>query len=617
MASADPALDLCMGFVGASDKYRQQFIDKWQEIIANAMVNIDFDSATGRETSPYRYGSVYRNSSATKRILLKDPETHKVVWTYAAKIVRALFGDMHHEYVRCRPSGYEDWQAGRTCTRYLRYVFGRPGHFRTLVEAVIDMLLFGTAMIESPWKYEERSVLARSIQTDMMGNTTDTFTRMKYPSWDDVCLRNLDPMDFYPDPARYRVHEMSGMAKRFRMNKGEALRNPIYDKQKVADAIARGVGHASSGRTENFRRGLDQPPEQESLSRFGEMIGYEYWGDVDESIPLYDQGKRVEADRGVITVLNGIVVRQDAWPLGDYCAPFHSFIINPMTGRFYGVSPAEVIRWDQSFADAIKMLLATAIVRQVHPPIAVDVDSETDIGALKAWKADAIVTARGGPNAVGTLRYDANVQNGFAMLSGLKGSMQEASGALGAIQGESGPDREAASVGTARLQFAMDRPELAGMVLENDCLPQLAHGCIRRGQQFIEDDADLARRIGEDPAASLTDLMGDYDVEFFGSRQTLNRQQRLQSLDRLVALGQVFPAIQLILPSVELAKEVVGDLMEMPDVAALIGESKEQMQMNAMAQMLQQGGRGGQANNGVPQGAEPAGMLPAQAAGGI
>jgi hypothetical protein len=203
------------------------------------------------------------------------------------------------------------------------------------------------------------------------------------------------------------------------------------------------------------------------------------------------------------------------------------------------------------------------------------------------------------------------------MLSGLKGSMQEASGALGAIQGESGPDREAASVGTARLQFAMDRPELAGMVLENDCLPQLAHGCIRRGQQFIEDDADLARRIGEDPAASLTDLMGDYDVEFFGSRQTLNRQQRLQSLDRLVALGQVFPAIQLILPSVELAKEVVGDLMEMPDVAALIGESKEQMQMNAMAQMLQQGGRGGQANNGVPQGAEPAGMLPAQAAGGI
>lgn len=611
------ALGFAMGFIESSESYREQFVGKWKEVMSNFMVDLDSYETYTKSNSPYRTGNVYTSSS--KRVLLKDPETHKLVWTYASKIVRSLFGDMHHEYVRARPTGLEDWRAGRTCTRYLRYTFGLPGHFRTIVEAVIDMLLFGTAVIETPWRYEERTVLARSLSMGMDGSIQDTTERMVIPSYDDVCMRNVDPMDFYPDPARYRLQDMSGCAKRFRMNAGEAKRIGIYDQDAVDRAIAN-VGKSSSATyRDSFRKGIDQPASGEELSKYGEMIGYEYWGDTDGSFPMRDplSGKMIESDRGVITILNNQVVRNDAWPLGDYCLPFNSLIINPSNGRFYGISPAEIVRYDQSFADAVKILLAEAIIRQVHPPIAFDPDADVDTGAIKAWKADALIAARGGPNAIGTLRYDANIPNGFALLQGLKSGIQEASGALGAIQGEPGPNREAATVGAARLQFAMDRPELAGMVLENDCLPPLAKSIIRRGQQFIVDDSDLARRIGNDPPASLTDLMGDYDVEFIGSRQSMDRQQKLQALDRFVALAQVMPALQLVLPSVDFAKEVVGDLMEMPDIAALIGQSQEQMMMNAAAMMLGNGGKGvGPAQNGVPQSAEPAGMLPAQSAGG-
>src|SRR6185436_18695580 len=139
--------------------------------------------------------------------------------------------------------------------------------------------------------------------------------------------------------------------------------------------------------------------------------------------------------------------------------------------RFYGISPAEVIRYDQDFADALKVLLAEAVVRAVHPPIAYDPDSEVDPAHIQRWRADTLIPARGGPASVGTMQYRFDANAGFTMLGGLKASMQEASGALGAIQGEAGPDRESATGYAGRVQSAMGRPDLAALVIENECLP--------------------------------------------------------------------------------------------------------------------------------------------------
>lgn len=603
------AYKFVMEFISASDKAtRQPYVERWQEILGNFIVDPTYGTGNSA-TGPYRRpGRIY--TSRKRDVVLKDPETHKVVMTYAAKLVRALYGSRDREYIKAKPRGWEDApQKAPTVSRLLRYDFALPGHFRTLVESKVDMLLFGTSIIECSWCYEEREMPVRSVVSEM-GVETYTETRLSVPTYDDVKLTTVDPVDFYPDPSRYRIQDMPGAAKRFKMNAIEAnyqVANERYDKEAVKKAVENLGRHSSTTTTpsENFRAGLDQPQDTSTVSDFREMIGYEYWGDV----PWEDD---YGSSRRVITVLNNVVVRNDPWPLADPALPWHTMIINPVQGRFWGLSPAEVIRYDQDFADVIKILLAEAIIRQVHPPIAFDPSSDVDVGALKAWKADALITARGGPASVGVLSYNANVANGFAMLSGLKNSMQEASGALGAIQGEPGPSRESASVGTQRIQFAMDRPELAGMVIENECLPPLGLAMLRRNQQFLDSEG-LQKRIGEQPESVwIGDIMGEFDVEFVGTRMSMSRQEKLQSYQTLAGIAGAIPPLQAQIPWTDIARELVGDVLQLPEVAARMQDPRMVAMNMAMMQAL---GPGGPANNGVPASPQPAGMLPAQSMG--
>lgn len=601
------AAEFVTAFVGASDKYRRQYIDRWEEIVRNFVVQPEpMDPAT---RSPYRRGGLVYNAPR-RRVILKDGETHKVVMTHAAQLMTQLFGHPRGEYIQAVPVGYEDAPAkGPTVSRLLRYANSLPGHYRTYLEAITDMLLFGTSVVEVVWKYEEREMPVRTVTQTPFGEMSEE-TRQRIPVYDDVCIRPLDVLDFYPDPARYRMQEMCGAAKRYRMNAYEARRMAdagLYDAAAVERAIGRGSNNAKSAREESFRVGLDQPTNREATSQFQEFEGFEYWGEV----PWYEDG----SSRRVLTVLNGETVRDRPYPLADAALPFHTFIINPVQGRFYGISPAEVIRYDQSFADAIKMLLAEAIIRQVHPPIAVDPDAIEDIAAVKAWRTDAVIMARGGPSGIGTLRYDANVNNGFAMLSGLKAAMQDDSGANAAVQGMTGPDREAATVGAERYKFAGGRLELAAQVIEKECLPPIGKAILSRYQQFLQDTEDLQNRVGQMPEPVwLGDVMGDFDIQFVGSRMMAGRQQKLQAWDRLTALSASNPVAASMIPWPMVLSQFIGDVLDLPEVAGSIADPQTMMQNLALSQLV--GGQGGPAQNGVPPSPEPAGALPAQMAGG-
>lgn len=590
--------EFAMHFVAASEKYRSQYVDRWREVMANMIVAPDWVRSQGAVT-PYS-----RPNRKTKRqIILKDPETHKIVMTYASKLLRATFGDTRREYVQAEPVGWEDVTKARTTTKLLRYNFGLPGHYRSVAECYVDMLCFGTSIVESPWRYEEREIPTRTVEIDEYGEETSTFAAQSVPIYDDVCIRVIDIEDFYPDPSRYRIEEMSGCAKRFRINWFGASRRADWDQAAVKAAFDKAPRNVtdkkSSPATDSFRAGLDQPANKDAPTEFRERTGIQYWG---------------ETPRGLrrITIINTVLVESVPWPYADYALPFHAATINPVVGRFYGLAPAEVVRYDQSFADAIKILLAEAIVRQVHPPLVVDDASEIDQAALREWKADAIIAAKGGANGVQTLRYEANVANGFSMLAGLKDSMQGASGALGSLQGAEGPDREAATVGAQRYQMALDRPEMAARLLEEDFLPSLAKGILRRSQQFLDSEG-LRLRIGEQPESDvdLTSIMGDFDIRFVGSRMAMSRQAKLQAIDRALAYIAQIPAAQAALPTMELMAYIFGDLLEVPELASLIG-NPEAMKANVAAMTAF-----GRAPGGSQPATPSAGGIPvAQAAGG-
>lgn len=619
MADTSAGYKFVMSFIAASKTFRDQFTSKWQEVVANFILEgAQLDNTAAGLTSPYSRDRVYR--SQKNKIFLRDPETHKLVMTFASKLVRSILGDRDGEFIKATPVGYEDTKKAQVVTRLLRYGFLLPGHFRTLVEAVVDMLLFGTSVVELYWRLDEKEILVRQFETDGVTEAPTEF-HMPVPVYDDPCIRNVDVMDFYPDPSRYRIEEMGGCAKGFEMYAHEALKlaeSGYYDKAAVQKALGGSMpGTPTGSQEDSFRAGLDQPAQKISVTDFKKKKGFEYWGSIPAECEVRDTITGELVTYGIVTILNEYVVRAAKWPLTDSRLPFFAFVINPVQGRFYGISPAEVVRFDQGFADALKELMATAVIRMVHPPIAYDPDADiNDLAKLREWKADLPIAVRGGPNAIGTLKYAADLNGGWSMVSNLKQDIQGGSGALGGIQGENGPDRESATVGSQRIQMALDRPELAGMMLEQDTLPPLANSMLKRNQQFLQDTEDLKKRVGELPDPFwIGDIMADFDIRFVGSRNAMTRQEKLQGFDRLAAYSASSPAFQMMLPNLEIAQWVTGELLGLQEIAAQVGDPQTVMMNMLLAQQNQ--AKAGPAQNGVPAQAEPAGMLPAQAGGGI
>ena len=587
---SDRGLRFVNEFIEHSRQFKQPFLERWREVIDNFMVEPhDFSRAT---SNPYRNN---RASGRRSGVILKDGETHKAIMTYAAKLVTAVIGDERGEYIRAAPVGYEDApRSAPTVTRLLRYAFALPGHYRTLVEAVLDSLLMGTAIVEIGWNYTERNMLVRQF-TNTYGVEEDTSVRSNVVANDDASLTLIDNEDFFPDPTEYRMERMVGAAKRFRMNGMQARamgETGIYDKAAVDRALnlAGGTGVDRSNE-DDFRSDQPDPETQNVNSDFNRSIGYEYWGEV----PWGETG----SSRRVITTLNNIEVRNREYPLADPDLPFRALTINPVNGRFYGVSPGEVIRYDQDLQDAIKILLAEAIVKQVHPPIIYDSGVELDVDKLRAWKANVPIGIDGGPDKVSTLQYGANVFNGFAFSDGLKRSMQETSGAVGIMQGQGmGTKRASATESSITAQQAMDRPELAASILEREAMPNIARSILRRYQQFL-DTEDLANRVGSDPIAPwIGEIQGDFDIRFVGSRMAMTRQQKFQAFSALAQLASAIPELRAQIPWQMLGKSLVGDVLELPEVAAMIADPGV-MRDNLMLNQAMGGGQTGNGNGTI------------------
>src|SRR3990172_4539901 len=602
--------EFVMEFVSASSRYRDQYVERWMETLDNFTLS----STYGRydTANPYRKSGRLQ-SSALDAIYLRDPETHKAIMMYTAKLVRSLLGNNRAEYVRAEPVGWEDAVgAAPTVTRLLRRGFILPGHFRTFVEGILDSCLFNPGIIEVGWRFSEMELPVVSSVIEDGVEMGSEMQRMRLPVHDDVDLTVVDPQHFFPDPGEYRIERMRGAAKRFRQSETYARyleSNGYYIKGSVDRAF--GEGHSKTGDPEGdrWREGLDLPFDAARMGRFKERVGYTYMGDVPW---ISDEG----SCRRELTVIDGELVRDVPWSFADCELPWKTLVINPMSGRFYGPAPAEVVRYDQDFADVLKELIARAVIRKVHPPIVYDPeDPHLDPALLRRWYADMPIASRGGAPTVKTLEYGADIASAMALLQFTKQSIQEGTGALGGIQGEPGPSREAAYVGVQRVAMALDRPELAAMVLERDSFPMIGQAMLRRYQQFLHYKEDLEARIGTIPKGMwIGDIKAEFDIIFTGSRQVTNRQQKLQAWQGLGSMVPAFPLLAAFLPVQQLAQRLIGDVLELAELAAQMpGPGGGAMQGMAMEMM----GQGGPAANGIGEAPQPPGILPAQAAGGM
>jgi hypothetical protein len=332
------------------------------------------------------------------------------------------------------------------------------------------------------------------------------------------------------------------------------------------------------------------------MPEYKPCVGYEFWGEVpwagtdDDTI---EEGSR----RRRVLVINGKLVREQDWPLKRGRLPFFDITVNPISGRLWGLSPLEVIRFDQDFADVLKQMLARAVVKSVNPPHVINVHQGVSPAKVAAFREDLPITVEGDVRtAFSQAPYAPPIQQADAIYQGIvKPQMREAAGAKGFVQGQAETKRQSASEAgmLARGQFA--RPNMIAQFIEKVSLPPLGAFILDQYALNIEDNATLRKRFGEDFPVGLQALQNKHDVRFVGGRREHDRMSKASAMERALAVIQQIPEIRAQIPWQEFLKLYMKAL-DLPELVALVGTHEvlsQNAQLMAVLNQFADGGRTG------------------------
>ena len=599
----DDLADFVLSFVDDSTKDRSDLEDIWEETENNFLVRPFTNQSLGSNTKFPLATSTRDFRSDRSRSVLKDPETHQEVMTIVSKIMLALFPE--DRFLTLKPVGSEDTFKAEVAAKLLDYAFRLPNHYGVFFNWFLSAGIYGKGIIEAYWRYEEAEREARTVEYDMMvGREVSSFSTVVTPTYDDVEYCNIDVRDFFADPGASRLNKMAGAAKRFRLNayKARSLAEAgLYEMAKVEDAIVAKQEHDSRQMTD--REATSMSPAKESWSEFSPMIGYEYFGEVART--------NGHTERMVVTVVNGITVREGSWPRR---LPFFDTEFTPRLNSFWGIAPAEIIRHDQDFADIMKMMLADAVVRTTHPPFYYAKGGDVDLAKLRNYKIDTPIGMNNPNEDVQQAQYNPPLNNTFAMYSQVKGQMREATGALGVVQGLGlGVDRASATEASNTFQAALDRPEMFARLAEREYLPPIAKYTLEMYKNTL-DSEELALRVGESNVGdvAIADIMGEFDIRFIGSRVEGSRQETVAAFREIISLA-ANPMVATMVPwPMVIAK--FFEKLGANDIAAMVANPQLMQAQGAMQQALGPGQGQGNGNGEQPSLAPP-GMMPAQSGG--
>lgn len=566
------ALRYVLEFVEKSEQSasRRHFIEVADEVLANYMVS--FDNYGASSTYAWNWnsrtmGTPTRTPGLRGRIntgsRLKDPETHQIVETLCAQACGLALGQ--RDYIQAVPIGMDDPEKARLLSRLLMGVLEGPNVYMSNYLGFKDSFIFGTAIMELGWEHCERAQM-----------TPAGPQRLVYR--DGPLLRNVDIYDFYPDPAGTRIQQdMVGVAKRFRITRAHArelAQQGVYDANTTELVVRR-----SNKTSETSKSGSDSrfPGETRSVPRdTGYLEGFEYWGQV-------PYATADGADNRVITVLEGEVVRDSINPYFDGGIPFKEIVVNPIAGRFYGLGPAEVIRFLQDEADHRLMTVNDAMDMATRGALLMGAAFGGDPNRLKMRSPMDIIPCAN-PEAVLPVPIDLNaLQLAAGDLMAQKQRMRESSGASNPMQAIGGSDRQTATEISTLTQMASQRIELMVQIYERDYLSWLGRGIHYRVRQYGSPRM-VATLEGEPFAVRLEDIDYDADVRFVGSIHAKSKMQRAAEYQQaLTVLAD--PELVSMFPKVVM--DYLRDTLDFKDAPIIVQQALQSIQMKMLMETVQ------------------------------
>jgi hypothetical protein len=613
----DGKANFVMGVVRQAEMARDDYLPRWEENWTNYLVMPRGEvRLSGRTDDPLSRANMFPRRAGHAQ--LKDPESHQIVESLLAETMTQLFPE--DGYVKARPTGGEDFRLAQGANKIIENALGIPRHQRILYQWLKDAFVVGTGIAFGDWDFEEDFEIVRTI-SEVAGFSVSTFARVLTTIRDDVRLDNVDATDFYPVPGADNFDDLKGAARRVELFGPDLIRE-LEDsveadgwrpKDEVQEAIDLGFEGVENTQ-ETYRVGLDRDESDAPMPEFKPVVGYEYWGEVpwegtdDDTI---ENGSR----RRRVLIVNGKMVREQDWPLKRGRLPFFDITINPISGRLWGLSPLEVIRFDQDFADVLKQMLAKAVVKSVNPPHVINVHQGVSPAKTAAFREDVPITVEGDVRtAFAQAPYAPPIQQADAIYNGIvKPQMREAAGSQGGVQGQGiGTKRFSASEAqnVFRAQFA--RPNMIAQFIEKVSLPPLGAFILDQYALNIEDNATLRSRFGEDFEVDLTELQKKHNVRFVGGRREHDRLSKASAMERALAVIQQIPEIRAQIPWQEFLK-LYMKAIDLPELVALVGADETLSQNAQLMAVLNQFSDGGRTGASAP----PRGGSDAELAGGV
>lgn len=574
-------------FLEKSDRLRQPFMQIWREIQDNYMVRPYGD----RIPFPLNTGTTFhfqrRERSGMSR--LKDPETHQIVETLTAQALGLLFSS--RDYIQAVPLGSDDYEKARLVARLLMAILESPGQFRTHYQLFKDAFIYGTSILEVGWETRTRTQLVPRPLLDPSGQLVigeqlvpDEVTYRDMP-----LIRQVQHWDFYPDPSGTRIQlDMQGVAKRFRITRDHArelAKAGVYESAGVEKAIRLTDERNSEPAAAN--RAFEEL-SQDTVQSFGMMTGFEYWGRV----PF----KTADGvSNRVITLLNGEVVRSTINPFIDGAIPFKEITVNPVSGRFYGLSPAEVVRYLQDSSDNLLMVFNDAADMAVRGSLLVGGGFGGDPNRLKERRVNDIINCAD-PSQVLPFPVDLSALSFAAQeMTRRKLTMREATGVTNPLQAIPTSDRQTATEVSELVRLASQKIEMMVTLIERDDYPWIGRTIHSRLRQFGSEGGFIATLAGEPFSVAMEQVNVESDIRFVGSRQAQSRLQKVAALREAInVLGTAAPQLLMTMP--EVIVRYLRDGLDIVDGEAIVKQAVLSMAMQ-MAQAQGQMGAGAQSPN--------------------
>ena len=526
--------EFLLDFINKSDRLRTPFIPIWDEVRDNYLLS-------GPSTPLFPIVGAGSNHFGipprreTGRSILRDPETHQVVESLAGQAIGLLLGS--RDYLAADPIGSDDPEKARFMSRLLMAVLEEPGAFRTIFQLVKDSFLFSTSVFQAGWETMSR---LQMVQEQTLSGKRIVPRDVVYSNR--FRMIPIDIYDFYPDPSGTRIQEdMLFVAKRFRISKMQAqdlAKQGVYDKAGVNKAIEA----AEKRSTDKHQRQRFPQQAKDTADKYGVMTGFEGWG----QIPWLPPDK---ARNRVITILNGIHVRGHINPFIDGNIPFKEIVVKPIQGRFYGLGPAEVIRFLQDSANSLLMTFTDVANAAVTAPILVGQALGGDIEQIRRRDPLDVIPVRD-VKQIARMPFEFNaLQAAAAEMIRRKLSMREASGATNPIQAIQSPSsRTTATEFSEVVRLASQRVELQVQLIERDDFPWVGRTILSRLRQFLPEEGAIASLAGEQFAVTLDDIQDEADVRFMGSRHVMSRFQKTTGLGRAIEILSANPDFVAMMP---------------------------------------------------------------------